>query len=1199
MSQFLRPLSFVLNQWNGAVTDIDETIASDTDFVYTNDNPNSALNIEFTNSGISDPEVGTGHIIRWRKALIDGGVVASSAGTGCDLDVELWQGQVDTGTLIAAIRTADPLDSDLSWTADSYTLTEAQANAITDYNDLHFHFHGKGGGGAVANRRGAGISWLEMEIPDPVTRTMQTTGKYPNVSARDLTPDLGFKNLFSNQADVGVEIKVFDSLPVIDQNDNGAQGINSLNNVQYGLGINFWSDLSDTLDTCMFSIKKVGSPTGNLTFVLYNVDGNSLPTGTALATSNTKNVADINSNSPERITLTFPTPATLTQGTEYFIAVEYSGGDASNYLEVDENAPTNVSGSSAYKNTSGVWADATSGDLIYLLETNLTALITADSSTDAGFSNVDTPADTHPFNYNEQLIYTVQAADELSVGTYYYIVRGIDVNDGNVWGSYTSYRNFSVLDPIVQITSTSNGIATVEGILTAKGSLEGSIEPSFFLEQLIDDATGWAFYDTVLVGQKINSFNNKIYSTQFLLRKTGSPVHDIVVRVYSISGGVPDQILETSSSIVAADLTTSYEWVQFDFSGANYNQDIALVLAITNITESSVTNRIEVDGTGTSVKSNENRVLFISSWNNFVDDDLAYKIEINKNVTGTLTGIANLISSITGQATVEGLLINGVLINSIEGASNGIATVSGTLTAKGSLESVSNGLATILSELIAKGFLESVVNGQATVEGLLIAKGILESAITGQATVSGTLSAKGQLEGSSDGSSLISGDLTDKPSFELAGLINALATVNGILTAKGLLSGSINASTIIESALTSINAILGASNGIASVSGTLTAKGNLIGSVNAQAIIEGILVSDAIEGSSNGVAIVNGLLTALGNIIASSDGSATVVGTLTAKGNLSGVSDGSTTTNSILKGIGVLQGVINSVTTVEGVLVLLDELIGEVNGLAVTQGTLTAKGLLQGIVNGVATTQANLVSQLLGELIAETNGLATIQGTLTGKGTLSGVIDGYVNLSAELTGRLTNLLAQISGIATVTGDLTYQIDMNSVARGRTTIQATLTALGKLEGIINAEASVSLNPNYKKLASIINGIAEVRGFLNAITSIEGSANGSANVSGTLRDARHGIKGTSEGFAIAFAELTAKSSLNGLINGTSLVKGTLIDRNQHTPFDDSCIIKAIYIPNPNFTVTYEDKPIYTVTFVENKKYVVTFNCQKSIS
>jgi hypothetical protein len=172
MAQFLRPIADQTNNWaSGGWADLDESSASDSDFMYSNDNPNDDVNLEFTNTGIGDPLSSTGHIVRWRKVLIDGGVVATSAGSGCDLDVELWQGVPDVGTLIVAMRTNDVLDADLSWTADSYTLSAAEADNITDYNDLYIHFHARGGGGPAENRRGAGISWLEMEIPDEGTPT--------------------------------------------------------------------------------------------------------------------------------------------------------------------------------------------------------------------------------------------------------------------------------------------------------------------------------------------------------------------------------------------------------------------------------------------------------------------------------------------------------------------------------------------------------------------------------------------------------------------------------------------------------------------------------------------------------------------------------------------------------------------------------------------------------------------------------------------------------------------------------------------------------------------------------------------------------------------------------------------------------------------------------------------------------------------
>ena len=55
------------------------------------------------------------------------------------------------------------------------------------------------------------------------------------------------------------------------------------------------------------------------------------------------------------------------------------------------------------------------------------ALMEFDSSTDAGFENLTTPADTHPFNEGDTIQFTVQAGDELTdTETYYWRVRAID-----------------------------------------------------------------------------------------------------------------------------------------------------------------------------------------------------------------------------------------------------------------------------------------------------------------------------------------------------------------------------------------------------------------------------------------------------------------------------------------------------------------------------------------------------------------------------------------------------------------------------------------------------------------------------------------------------------------------------------------------------------------------------------------------------
>lgn len=70
-------------------------------------------------------------------------------------------------------------------------------------------------------------------------------------------------------------------------------------------------------------------------------------------------------------------------------------------------------------------------------------LIDALSDADAGFSNLDTPADTDPFNSGDQVQYHVQSS--LVAGTtYYWRVRGKDPAGSNTWGSWATTRSFEV-----------------------------------------------------------------------------------------------------------------------------------------------------------------------------------------------------------------------------------------------------------------------------------------------------------------------------------------------------------------------------------------------------------------------------------------------------------------------------------------------------------------------------------------------------------------------------------------------------------------------------------------------------------------------------------------------------------------------------------------------------------------------------------
>lgn len=155
MAQFARPDSDItVASWT--VTPlwdkIDEATASDADFIAGDNNTNDACEVGLTN--VTDPTSSTGHVVRYRYSK------SAAGGNARDITVSLYQGT----TLIAEL-----LHSGITevWTAGTFTLSGAQADAITDYTDLRIRFTASGTtGGPGGNRRSVRASWAELEVPD-------------------------------------------------------------------------------------------------------------------------------------------------------------------------------------------------------------------------------------------------------------------------------------------------------------------------------------------------------------------------------------------------------------------------------------------------------------------------------------------------------------------------------------------------------------------------------------------------------------------------------------------------------------------------------------------------------------------------------------------------------------------------------------------------------------------------------------------------------------------------------------------------------------------------------------------------------------------------------------------------------------------------------------------------------------------------
>ena len=120
-----------------------------------------------------------------------------------------------------------------------------------------------------------------------------------------------------------------------------------------------------------FDVKTVGSPTGNATAKLYTISGThgstAVPTGAALATSETVDVSKIGT-SYEQVEFGFSTTYEMTASTNYIISIEYTAGDATNYIDVSGNSTGTHAGNRSQLN--GTWVASSGSDIAFEIQTS-------------------------------------------------------------------------------------------------------------------------------------------------------------------------------------------------------------------------------------------------------------------------------------------------------------------------------------------------------------------------------------------------------------------------------------------------------------------------------------------------------------------------------------------------------------------------------------------------------------------------------------------------------------------------------------------------------------------------------------------------------------------------------------------------------------------------------------------------------------
>jgi len=141
MAQFGRPnadttIGAYEDELGGTVdifNSIDESSPSDSDFITSEFDP-SASPYVCALSAVTDPNVSTGHIVRYRARK------DPSTGAQIDLTTELREGYVSEGSPGTLIASEVQVDLPTSFTTFALALSGGEADAITDYSDLFLRF---------------------------------------------------------------------------------------------------------------------------------------------------------------------------------------------------------------------------------------------------------------------------------------------------------------------------------------------------------------------------------------------------------------------------------------------------------------------------------------------------------------------------------------------------------------------------------------------------------------------------------------------------------------------------------------------------------------------------------------------------------------------------------------------------------------------------------------------------------------------------------------------------------------------------------------------------------------------------------------------------------------------------------------------------------------------------------------------------
>ena len=243
-------------------------------------------------------------------------------------------------------------------------------------------------------------SWSNERTPPTITPNTADATDF----GADTTPTLEATATDGNGDDVRYNFQIdsvntFDSQVIANQvvdtyNESNQSDVQDIDgSTPTATAQSFTNNNAAILKSAKFYLQKLGSPTGNAVAKLYAHSGTfgstSIPTGAALATSDNFDVSTLTTSlALVSFTFTGAQQYSMVAETKYVIALEYSGGDATNTVRVgyDGTSPTHAGNNSFF--TSPTWTEFASRDLPFYVYADIsTPLLNKISGTDAGFLN--------------------------------------------------------------------------------------------------------------------------------------------------------------------------------------------------------------------------------------------------------------------------------------------------------------------------------------------------------------------------------------------------------------------------------------------------------------------------------------------------------------------------------------------------------------------------------------------------------------------------------------------------------------------------------------------------------------------------------------------------------------------------------------------------------------------------------------------